>query len=199
MSFGKNISVFGIFDSRAHAEKAIDALKDAGFRNTDISCLVPENSGNKDFGTCKETKASEGAAVGSSTGAILGGTLGWLVGAGALFIPGVGPFLAAGPIMAALAGAGVGGAVGGVGGSLVGAGIPEYVAIRYTGSVEKGNVLLSVHCDSGEWANQAKVILSREGAQDIDNATESSANVVEGTSTDRPYSRNTTRDLHSTL
>src|SRR6187399_3461167 len=123
---GKNTAAFGIYTSQAGVERAVDELKTAGFRNSDISVLFPENTGTKDFAHEKNTKAPEGAATGAGTGALLGGGLGWLVGIGALAIPGLGPFIAAGPIVAALAGAGVGGAVGGLTGALVGMGIPEY-------------------------------------------------------------------------
>ena len=122
---GKNTAVFGIYPNYGAVEAAVDALKMAGFRNTDISVLFPENVGTKDFAHTKATKAPEGATTGAGTGAVVGGALGWLVGIGALAIPGLGPFIAAGPIMAALAGAGVGGAVGGVTGALVGMGIPN--------------------------------------------------------------------------
>src|SRR5437588_9417365 len=123
---GKNTAVFGIYPSSQSVERAVDELREAGFRSTDISVLFPENVGTKDFAHEKGTKAPEGAAAGAGTGVVLGGALGWLTGIGALAIPGVGPFIAAGPIMAALAGAGVGGAVGGVMGALIGMGVPEY-------------------------------------------------------------------------
>ena len=135
------------------------------FRNTDISVLLPENEGTKDFAHEKQTKAPEGAAAGAGTGAVLGGTLGWLTGIGALAIPGLGPFVAAGPIMAALAGVGVGGALGGLTGALVGLGIPEYEAKRYEGRIKSGGILLSVHCDDSEWVKRAKKILERTGAR----------------------------------
>src|SRR5512141_2875580 len=124
----KNIAVYGIYTSRPKVEEAVEALKDAGFRNEDISVLFPHGGGNKEFAVEKETKAPEGAATGAGTGAVVGGALGWLVGIGALAIPGLGPFIAAGPIMAALAGAGAGGLVGGIAGALIGMGIPEYEA-----------------------------------------------------------------------
>jgi hypothetical protein len=127
---GKNTAVFGIYPNRTSAENAVDALKAADFRNSDISVLLPEGAGTKDFAHEKNTKAPEGATTGAGTGALLGGGLGWLLGIGALAIPGLGPFIAAGPIMAALAGAGVGGAVGGLTGALIGMGIPEYEAKR---------------------------------------------------------------------
>ena len=124
---------------------------------------------NKD----KQTKAPEGATTGVSAGAVIGGGLGWLVGIGALAIPGIGPFVAAGPIMAALAGATVGGAVGGVSGALIGLGIPEYEAKRYEGAVKDGGILLSVHCDESEWIQKAKKLLQSSGAYDIASAAES--------------------------
>src|SRR5712691_10906273 len=164
---GKNTEVFGIYPNRTSVESAVDALKAAEFRNSDISVLFPENTGTKDFAHEKNTKAPEGATTGAGTGALLGGGLGWLAGLGALAIPGLGPFIAAGPIMAALAGAGVGGAVGGLTGALVGMGIPEYEAKRYEGRVFKGAILLSVHADQSDWTKKAKAILERTGAEDI--------------------------------
>src|SRR6476660_1573532 len=141
---GKNTAAFGIYRDRVSVENAVDALRAADFRNTDISVLFPENEGTKDFAHEKGTKAPEGATTGAGTGAVIGGALGWLTGIGALAIPGLGPFIAAGSIMAALAGAGVGGAVGGVTGALIGMGIPEYEAKRYEGRVKDGGILLSV-------------------------------------------------------
>jgi hypothetical protein len=172
---GKNTAAFGIYKTQAGAEQAVDALKQAGFRNTDISALLPENEGTKDFAHEKNTKAPEGAATGAGTGAVVGGTLGWLAGIGALAIPGVGPLIAAGPIVAALAGAGVGGTVGGLTGALVGMGIPEYEAKRYEGRVKEGGILLSVHCDSSDWTKKAKDILERTGAEDVSSTGEASA------------------------
>ena len=170
---GKNTAVFGIYKDRTSTERGVDGLKVAGFSNADISALFPENSGTRDFATEKNTKAPEGATTGAGTGALLGGGLGWLVGIGALAIPGLGPFIAAGPIMAALAGAGVGGAVGGLTGALIGMGIPEYEAKRYEGRVKDGGILVSVHCDTSEEIKQAKAILERTGAQDIASTGES--------------------------
>jgi hypothetical protein len=164
---GKNTAVFGIYPHHTSVERAVDALKAAGFSNNDISVLFPKNEGTKDFGHEKNTKAPEGASTGAGTGAVLGGGLGWLVGIGALAIPGLGPFIAAGPIMAALAGAGVGGAVGGLTGALIGMGIPEYEAKRYEGRVKDGGILLSVHSDTSDEVKRAKAILERTGAQDI--------------------------------
>ena len=172
---GKNTAVFGIYASYGQVESAVDALRAAGFRNTDISVLFPENVGSKDFAHQKGTKAPEGATTGAGTGALIGGGLGWLAGIGALAIPGLGPFIAAGPIMAALAGAGVGGAVGGITGALIGMGIPEYEAKRYEGRVKEGGILLSVHSDNSDWTKRAKEILERTGAQDISSTGEAKA------------------------
>src|SRR5512141_2065208 len=169
---GKNTAVFGIYPNYASVESGVDALKAANFRNTDISVLFPENVGSKDFAHEKGTKAPEGAAAGAGAGVVVGGTLGWLAGIGALAIPGLGPFIAAGPIMAALAGAGVGGAVGGISGALIGMGIPEYEAKRYEGMVKNGGILLSVHSDNSEWMDKAKDILKNKGAQDISSSSE---------------------------
>jgi hypothetical protein len=171
---GKNTAVFGIYRDRAGVEGAVEALKTADFRNSDISVLFPENEGTKDFAHEKNTKAPEGATTGAGTGALLGGGLGWLVGIGALAIPGLGPFIAAGPIMAALAGAGVGGTVGGLAGALIGMGIPEYEAKRYEGRVKDGGILLSVHSDNSEWTKKAKEILERTGAEDVSSTGEAS-------------------------
>ena len=179
----KNKSVFGIYSSRSAVENAVLALKNAGFQQSDVSVLLPENLGNREIATEKNTKAPEGATAGAGTGAVIGGTLGWLVGIGALAIPGLGPFIAAGPIMAALAGAGVGGAVGGVTGALVGMGIPEFEAKRYEGRLQKGGILVSVHCDTSEEVKRAKDILQRTGAEDISTAGETSADVKDVPST----------------
>jgi hypothetical protein len=172
---GKNTAVFGIYPSLTSVEIGVDELKSAGFRNTDISVLFPESAGTRDFAHEKSTKAPEGAAAGGGTGAILGGALGWLMGIGALAMPGLGPFIAAGPVMAALAGAGVGGTVGGIAGALIGMGIPEYEAKRYEGQVKDGGILLSVHSDNSEWTKRGKEILKRTGAQDIASTGEATA------------------------
>ena len=183
---GKNTAVFGIYRQRANVEQAVDALKAAGFRNTDISVLFPENEGTKDFAHEKSTKAPEGATAGAGTGAVVGGALGWLAGIGALAIPGLGPFIAAGPIMAALAGAGAGGAIGGLTGALVGMGIPEYEAKRYEGRVKEGGILLSVHSDDSNWTKRAKEILERTGAEDVSSTGEASADFAKS---DKPMPR----------
>lgn len=183
---GKNTAVFGIYPNYGAVESAVDALRAAGYRNTDISILMPENVGSKDLAHEKSTKAPEGAAAGAGTGALLGGGLGWLVGIGALAIPGLGPFIAAGPIMAALAGLGVGAAAGGFTGGLIGMGIPEYEAKRYEGRVRKGGILLSVHSDDSEWTKKAKQILENTGAEDISSTGEASADFAKS---DRPLPR----------
>ena len=177
MTDNKKTSVFGIYSNRDTVERAADTIVNSGFTASDISVLLPENLGSKPIRTEKSTKAPEGAATGAGSGAILGGTLGLLAGIGALAIPGLGPFIAAGPIMAALAGAGVGGTVGGVTGALIGMGIPEYEAKRYEGRVQKGGILLSVHCDTSEQVTRAKEILKNTGAEDISSTGESSSDV----------------------
>jgi hypothetical protein len=183
---GKNTAVFGIYRNQSEVEQAVDALQAAGFRNTDISVLFPENEGTKDFAHQKNTKAPEGTAAGAGTGAVIGGGLGWLAGIGALAIPGIGPLIAAGPIVAALAGVGVGGALGGLTGALVGMGIPEYEAKSYEGRVKEGGILLSVHSDSSEWTKKGKEILERTGAADVSSTGESKADFSK---TDKPMQR----------
>jgi hypothetical protein len=172
---GKNTAAFGIYRDRLDVDNAVNALRDAGYRSTDISVLFPENEGTKDFAHEKHTKAPEGTATGAGSGAVIGGGLGWLVGIGALAIPGLGPFIAAGPIVAALAGAGAGGVLGGITGALVGMGIPEYEAKRYEGRVKEGGILLSVHCDDSKWTKRAKEILQRTGADEVSSTGEASA------------------------
>jgi hypothetical protein len=181
-----NTAVFGIYPTTDGVESAVSELKGQGFRSTDISVLWPQNLGSKDLAHERASKAPEGAATGAGSGAVIGGTLGWLVGIGALAVPGLGPLVAAGPIVAALAGAGAGGAVGGLTGALVGMGIPEYEAKRYEGRVRKGGILLSVHADDSEWAKRAKQILDRTGAQDIASAGEAKGDFA---NTERPMHR----------
>lgn len=171
----KNTAVFGIYKNSMQAESAVDRLTAAGFSNNDISVLLPDVQSSKEFAHEKSTKAPEGATTGVATGGALGGTLGLLAGIGALAIPGVGPLIAAGPIMGALAGLGVGGAVGGLIGALVGMGIPEYEAKRYEGRVKDGGVLLSVHCDTSNEVSRAKDLLKQSGAEDISSTGEAAA------------------------
>src|ERR1700752_557370 len=177
---GKNTAAFGIYPSNSAPETAVDQLRSAGFSNQDVSVLMADRKGSKDFAAEKNTKAPEGATTGVGVGGAVGGTLGLLAGIGALAIPGVGPLIAAGPIMGALAGLGVGGAVGGLVGALVGMGIPEYEAKRYEGRVKDGGVLLSVHCASSDEVSRAKEILKATGAEDISSSGEkaSSSNGV---------------------
>jgi len=171
---GSNTAVFGIFKSQTAAERCVDTLLAAGYRNDDISVLIPDQASTREFAAEKNTKAPEGTTTGATAGGAIGGTLGLLAGIGALAIPGLGPFIAAGPIMGALAGVGSGAVVGGVIGALVGMGIPEYEAKRYEGRVKDGGILLSVHCDNSDWVDRAKNILKESGADDISSAGEKS-------------------------
>lgn len=182
----KNIAVFGIYQTRGEAEEAVNTLRRAGFRNTDISALFPDNAGTKDFAHEKNTKAPEGATTGGASGIVVGGVLGWLAGVGFLAIPGIGPFIAAGPIVTALAGAGALGAVGGIVGALAGMGIPEYEAKRYEGRVRHGGILLSVHCDSHQWAKRGAQVLKASGAEDISSTHEATADFA---TSDKPMPR----------
>jgi len=172
---GKNKAVFGIYKSSAQAERAVDRFLEAGFSSNDISVLLPDSNSTREFAHEKSTKAPEGTATGVAAGGVLGGTLGLLAGIGSLAIPGVGPLIAAGPIMGALAGLGVGGAVGGLIGALVGMGIPEYEAKRYEGRVKDGGVLLSAHCNTSDEITRAKKVFEVTGAEDISSTGESSA------------------------
>jgi hypothetical protein len=168
-------AVFCIANSEDQAQRIVVDLKSAGFSNNDISVLFPDKTGTRDFAHEHGTKAPEGTATGAGLGALLGGTLGWLAGIGTLAIPGVGPFIAAGPIMAALSGAAVGGTVGGITGALIGMGIPEYEAKRYEGRIRDGNYLISVHTENSDQRSKAKEIFERAGAEDIATAGEASA------------------------
>jgi hypothetical protein len=162
-----NKSVFCIATSRDQADRIVDHLKNANFSNNDISALFADKATNRDFAHEKNTKAPEGAVTGAGTGGVLGGALGWIAGIGALAIPGVGPFIAAGPIIAALSGAAIGAAVGGIAGGLIGLGIPELEAKRYEGKIKGGNILISVHTESSEEITRAKDLFTKAGAQDI--------------------------------
>jgi hypothetical protein len=175
---GKKVAVFGIYSTRSAVENAVSSLINTGFTDADISILLPESlSGAKDMGTEKATKAPEGTAVGVTTGGVIGGTLGLLAGIGALAIPGIGPLIAAGPIVAALAGLGVGGTVGGLTGALIGLGMPEFEAKRYEGRMNKGGILLSVHCDTSDEIKRAKQVLEATRAEDVSSTGESSSDV----------------------
>ena len=160
-------SVFCIATSRHQAETIVDQLKAASFSNSDISALFSDKDTSHDFAHEKNTKAPEGAVTGAGTGGVLGGALGWIAGIGALAIPGVGPFIAAGPIMAALGGAAIGATVGGIAGALIGMGIPELEARRYEGKLHEGNILISVHAENSDQITRAKDIFTNAGAQDI--------------------------------
>jgi hypothetical protein len=183
---GKNTAVYGIYRARTDAETAVNQLQESGFRSEDISVLLQDNVGTKDFAHEKHTKAPEGATAGAVAGGAIGGTIGLLAGIGALAIPGVGPLIAAGPIMATLAGLGSGGVVGGLIGALAGMGIPEFEAKRYEGRIKEGGILLSVHCDNSDWVSKAKNLLKRTGAEDISSTAEASADYAKG---DKPISR----------
>jgi hypothetical protein len=167
-------SVFCIAKSTDQVERIVAEMKSTGFAPDDISVLFPDKTGTKDFAHEHNTKAPEGAATGASAGGVLGGGLGWLVGIGALAIPGVGPFVAAGPIMAALSGAALGAAVGGLTGALVGMGIPEFEAKRYEGKIREGGALVSVHTEDADERSRAKDIFKRAGAEDIAATSEAS-------------------------
>jgi hypothetical protein len=172
----KNTAVFGIYATPTSAETAVDRLIANGFTNASISVLLPDNESTRAFAHEKNTKAPEGTTVGVTTGGVVGGTLGLLAGIGVLAIPGVGPLIAAGPIMASLAGLGIGGAVGGIVGALVGMGIPEFEAKRYEGAVKEGGTLLSVHCDTSDQIDAAKATLKETGAHDIASTGEAGSN-----------------------
>lgn len=182
---GRNSVVYGIYSHRSQAEAGVDRLIGAGFRKEDISVLMQDNSGTKDFAHTKETKAPEGTTAGVIAGGAIGGTFGLLVGIGALAIPGLGPLIAAGPIIGALTGVGSGGVVGGIIGALIGMGIPEYEAKRFEGHIRKGGILASVHCDNSEWVSKAKSLLKQTGADDVSSSSEAKADFA---SSDRPYS-----------
>jgi hypothetical protein len=169
----KNRAVFGIYSTTAETERAVNDLLQSGFSSQDVSVLMPDQQSTREFAVHKDTKAPEGVTTGATTGGVIGGTLGVLVGLGSLAIPGIGPFIAAGPLVAGLAGLGAGGAVGGLIGALVGMGIPEYEAKRYEGRVKDGGVLLSVHCETPGEVLRAKEVLSATGAADIAASTES--------------------------
>ena len=171
----KDIAAYGLYPTYQRLESGVEAFRTSGFRNSDVSILMPKVEGSRDFAHEAHTKAPEAAVTGAGAGAIAGGVLGWLIGVGTLAIPGLGPLVAAGPIIAALAGAGAAGAAGGLIGALVGIGIPEYEAKRYEGRIRKGHLLLSVHCDDSEWAKRAKEILTATGAEDVSSTAEATA------------------------
>lgn len=167
-------AVICMVKSRDQAAEIVYDLKGRGFSNDEISALFPDKGGTRDFAHAHETKAPEGATVGASTGGLVGGALGWLAGIGSLAIPGLGPFIAAGPIMAALGGAAAGAAAGGVTGALIGYGMPEYEAKVYEGKIRDGNILLSVHTESSDELKAAKEVFSKHGAEDVSSTGEAS-------------------------
>jgi hypothetical protein len=171
-----DIVAYGLFADRSSFERAHEGLRAASFRNSDISAIIPERDRTaKDLAHEINTKAPEGIATGAGTGAAVGGVLGWLVGIGAIAIPGFGPLVAAGPVVAALAGAGAAGATGGLVGGLIGAGIPEVEAKRYAGRIREGGYLVSVHCDDKHWAKRAEEILEATGGRDVVKTSEATA------------------------
>ncbi|HZQ46548.1 MAG TPA: DUF2934 domain-containing protein [Verrucomicrobiae bacterium] len=165
-------SVFCIAQSDAQAIDIVQQLKAAGFHPQDISVLFPDKQGTRDFAHAHKTKAPEGAVAGAGTGGVLGGALGWLAGISGLAIPGLGPFVAAGPLLSALSGVAVGATVGGITGALVGMGMPEFEAKRYEGKIKSGNILISVHSDTNEAADKARTVFERAGAGDISTSSE---------------------------
>lgn len=191
-------SVFCIATSREQADQIVDDLKAAGFSSDDISALFPDKGTSRDFAHEKKTKAPEGTVAGASTGGVVGGALGWLAGIGALAIPGIGPFIAAGPIMAALSGAAVGATVGGITGALVGLGMPELEAKRYERKVRDGNILLSVHCDDSDEVDTVKDIFEAAEADDICTAGEAGVERDEDIDEDEDLVRDDMDDLDTT-
>jgi hypothetical protein len=176
IDMAKDLVAYGIYADRPSFDRALESLRSAGFRNSDVSAILPERDlTTKDLAHEIHTKAPEGIAAGAGAGAAVGGVLGWLVGVGALAIPGIGPLVAAGPIVAALAGAGAAGATGGLVGGLVGAGIPEVEAKRYAGRIKDGGYLISVHCDDNQWAKRAEEILEATGGKHVVKTSEAAA------------------------
>jgi hypothetical protein len=165
-------AVICVAETEMQANAIVDGLRGAGFCNSDVSVLLPDKNMSRDLGHEKHSKAPEGTATGAGTGAVLGGALGWLAGAGALAIPGAGPFIAAGPMMAMLSGAALGGSVGGVAGGLIGFGVPEYEAKQYEGKLRDGNILFSVHTETDKEAKRAEEVFKNLGARDIKRAGE---------------------------
>src|SRR5881398_4103873 len=159
--------VFCIAKSESQAERIVKRLQSSGFPNSEISILMPDTGGTRDIGHVKATKAPEGATTGAATGGATGGVIGLLAGIGALAIPGVGPFIAAGPIMAALSGAALGATTGGLVGGLVGLGIPEIEAKRYEQKLRAGNYLVAVDAKDSDEVDRAKEIFKDAGAEDI--------------------------------
>ena len=183
-----NIAVYGLYRDRPSVEEAVESLKQTGFRNTDISVLLPDNTGSKDFALANSTKAPEGAIAGAGSGAVLGGALGWVAGIGLLAIPGLGPFIAAGPIMSLLAGAGVGGAFGSLIGALIGMGLPEYEARRFEGRIKKAGFYSRSIAITRNGSSAPNIVLTNSGASDVASAGRGSADFMV---TDKPFPRST--------
>jgi hypothetical protein len=182
----KNKVVMGIYTNRAELERSVDELRLAGFRSADISALLPSSDSTKEFAHTMATKLPEGAATGGTTGAVIGGAIGWLAAVGTIAVPGLGPFLAAGPITAMFATGAAGAAIGSLTGALVGLGVPEYEANRYEGFVKNGGHLLSVHCDDNEWVKRAKDIFERTGGTQISATSEAQADSDDSVNKDIP-------------
>ena len=168
---------YAIYADRVSVENGVQSLQTTGFRMADISVMFASPKTSKEFAHTNETKTPEGATIGGGSGAVVGGVLGLLAGIGALAIPGAGPFIAAGPIMGALAGTGVGGLSGGLIGALIGAGFPEYEAKRYEGKINEGGILISVHSDNKDWMKKAEKVLKDTGAHEISSSSESAADI----------------------
>lgn len=179
-------SVMCIVETQGKAELIVDQVEHAGFPRSDVSVLLPSKSGTKDFAHEQNTKAPEGAVAGVGAGGVVGGTLGLLAGIGALAIPGVGPFIAAGPLLAALSGAAAGATVGGIAGALVGMGIPETEAKRYEGKIKGGNILIAVHTNSRDEQKRVEAIFKNNDAYDIASASESSVPAARTASNESP-------------
>ncbi len=171
-------SVIGLVKTRVDAENLVSALQDSGFLSNDLSVLFPDKEGTKDFAHDNSTKAPEGAATGATTGGVIGGTLGLLAGIGALAIPGVGPFIAAGPIMATLSGIGVGATLGGITGALIGMGIPEYEAKMFEGKLREGNILIAAHSEINDDLKRAEDIFKTHGATDVKRVNDQAVKAV---------------------
>jgi hypothetical protein len=182
----RNTSVMGIYPDRTTVSDAINVLRKTGYRTTDISVLASDNQGSKDFAHEQHNKALQGAAIGAAVGAVIGAALAWLVSTQTVPAPALGPLVTAGPVLAALAGAGAGGVLGWIVGLLAGLPLTEYVAKRYAGRIRRGGILVSVHCDSPEWCDRAKKTLKDTGAQNVSSASETAADY--GT-TDKPTER----------
>ncbi|HET9697940.1 MAG TPA: PRC-barrel domain-containing protein [Terriglobales bacterium] len=163
----REVSVYGVFHDREKVRETVEHLKREGFQDNDISVVFPDRDESKNFALEHNTKAPEGATAGGLTGAVTGGVLGWLAGVGMIAIPGIGPLLAAGPIVAALAGAGAVGVAGGLVGALVGMGLPELEAKRYESEVKAGRILVAVHCDDARFSLSARTVLEKAGAKDV--------------------------------